>query len=90
MKRRLLAFIKRLLPRCGAQIFKGDSYTMQEWRYGWGDPHCTRPKWHKGPHFWLSTGHNKPRYEKPRLYKRPRYWVSRANSRAESGAKGED
>ena len=49
MKRRLLAFIKRLLPRCGAQIFKGDSYTMQEWRYGWGDPHCTRPKWHKGP-----------------------------------------
>ena len=80
--KRLLRFIKRLLPRCGAQILKGNSLWMQDWRYSWGDPHCTRPKWHKGPHFWLHT--EKPSFPpacKPPLRKdRLRYWVSQANN----------
>ena len=77
--KRLRKFILNLLPRCGFQISTA--------RSEWGDTRCTRPKWHKGPHFWLYTG-RKPHYEELRLYKRPRYRVSQANPRAESGAKG--
>ena len=74
--KRLLTFIRTLLPKCGAPFFQSQADKRM-----WGDLHCTRPRWHKGPHFWLNT--ERPSYPpdpewRPR--KRPRYGVSQANN----------
>ena len=53
--KRLRKFILRLLPRCGAQIFDEPERLEIQQRFGLAaNPRSTRPRWHKGPHFWLN------------------------------------
>jgi hypothetical protein len=80
--KRLLAFILRLLPKCGAKLFAKGNHADEN-IVMWGDLHCTRPRWHKGPHFWLNT--EKPSYPPDPDWvslarKRRRYRVSQANN----------
>ena len=78
--KRLLTFIRTLLPKCGAPFFQSQADKRM-----WGDLHCSRPRWHKGPHFWANT--EKPSYPPDPDWaavarKRRRYRVSQANNPA--------
>ena len=44
-----LPVIRWFAPKCGARISEGQHVSLRE---ALGDPRCTKPRWHKGPHFW--------------------------------------
>ena len=82
--KRLLAFIRRLLPKCGAPIFRNSTDPYHHFwgdaaHLVWSDPRCTRLRWHKGPHFWLYT-------EKPSFAPLP---IARAQRPALLGQSGQ-
>ena len=73
--KRLLAFIRKLWPMCGAHLFTKGNHVYENVGL-WGDLRCTRPFLHRGPHAWL----NPRRYYEPRSRKRPRLQVVQANN----------
>jgi hypothetical protein len=52
-----LPVIRWFAPKCGARISESQHVSPEEGQHiclkeALGDPRCTKPRWHKGQHFW--------------------------------------
>ena len=46
-----LPVIRWFAPKCGARVSEGQHVSLRE---AFGDPRCTKPRWHRGAHVWLN------------------------------------